>query len=592
MTREILIDKEEIHKAFVNGANLVLNAKNYLDKINVFPVKDADTGSNLASLMKSIINRSKIENTLKETLISVSEAALIGSKGNSGLIFSQFFYGLSINVNFEYLTFDKLIEQMENGFLTAYSSLENPVEGTIITLMRKWVNLLKIEQSKNNSVEEKLITSYNILKMELENTKEELEILKKYNVVDSGALGFIIFLDGFISSILYDNVIGNNINQFEKYDDISSHDENIEDLEHRYCTEVLINTSLSKDELIKSVGSLGSSIVVGITDKYIKLHIHTNNPDTLINILSEKSSIVETKVDDMKNQHELKYQRKNDICLITDSIADLPKSFIDINQIQVLPVEIELDNVTYLDKLTINNKYLFTVIKSNKMFPKTAAPSLLRIRSLFDYLKEYYKKFIVITVSSKMSGTNNIFNLVKKDFPELEIKVINSNLNSVAQGLLVKSAANLISDNLELDLIEKKLNILKSKIKILVHLKSLDNMVKGGRIKKSLGFIAKILRLKPIVSIDKNGEGVVLGKSLGEKKNLKNIIKMIKQDHDEHKILKYAIVHEGNLKNVLYLKNKLVDLLGFEEEYIEGISSVVALNSGDGSIAVGYIMED
>ncbi len=337
---------------------------------------------------------------------------------------------------------------------------------------------------------------------------------------------------------------------------------------------------------------LGSSLVVGSTDKSIKIHIHTNNPDTLINILSENSSIIETKVDDMKNQHELKYQRKKDICLITDSIADLPKAFIDLNQIQVLPVEIELGNVTYLDKLTINNKYLFNVIESNKMFPKTAAPSLLRIRNLFNYLKNYYNEFIVITVSSKMSGTNNIFNLVKKDFPELKIKVINSNLNSVAQGLLVKSAANLISDNLELDLIENQLNQLKSKIKILVHLKSLDNMVKGGRIKKSLGFIAKILRLKPIVSIDKNGEGVVLGKSFGEKKNLRNIIKMIKQDHDKHKILKYAIVHEGNLKKVEYLKKKLVNLLGFEEEYIEGISSVIALNSGDGSIAVGYIMED
>lgn len=67
---------------------------------------------------------------------------------------------------------------------------------------------------------------------------------------------------------------------------------------------------------------------------------------------------------------------------------------------------------------------------------------------------------------------------------------------------------------------------------------------------------------------------------------------MIKQDHDKHKILKYAIVHEGNLKKVAYLKKKLVNLLGFEEEYIEGISSVIALNSGDGSIAVGYIMED
>src|SRR5690606_32889129 len=137
--------------ALLNGAKAVIKEEKHLNEINVFPVRDADTGSNLRSLMDSIVTRSQIKPTLKETLESISNAALIGSKGNSGLIFSQFIYGLSKDINEEYIDKETLINQIKKGYEFAYDAIDIPVEGTMITLMRSWYNLLKHNEDENIS---------------------------------------------------------------------------------------------------------------------------------------------------------------------------------------------------------------------------------------------------------------------------------------------------------------------------------------------------------------------------------------------------------------------------------------------------------
>lgn len=114
------ISKERLYSAVINGAIAVINAKNHLNEINVFPVRDRDTGTNLASLMNSIIENAKIGDDISETLKSISNAALQGSKGNSGIIFSQFFYGLSKGNIKDNIEFDNIIEKAESGYKYAY----------------------------------------------------------------------------------------------------------------------------------------------------------------------------------------------------------------------------------------------------------------------------------------------------------------------------------------------------------------------------------------------------------------------------------------------------------------------------------------
>src|SRR5690606_36850596 len=111
----IQIYKHEFFNAVLNGAKAVINKEKILNDINVFPVKDADTGSNLRAMMDAIISKASVESTFKQTLDSIANAALMGSKGNSGLIFSQFIYGLGKDIDVEYIDYNTLKEQIKKG---------------------------------------------------------------------------------------------------------------------------------------------------------------------------------------------------------------------------------------------------------------------------------------------------------------------------------------------------------------------------------------------------------------------------------------------------------------------------------------------
>ncbi len=591
MTEEIKLGKERLYNAFMIGAKAVINEKNQLNEINVFPVKDGDTGSNLSSMMTSIIQKSKIGSNLKETLDSISNAALLGSRGNSGLIFSQFFYGFTKEFNEEYMDQNRLIMQMKQGFLSAYESIEVPVEGTIITLMRKWFEFLKREKDNHNTLYEHLITSNNLLQEQLFVTMSELEVLKTYNVVDAGAKGFSLFIDGFVKGIVDENLkLEITENDYETFE--LAHDHIDEVITNRFCTEILVESTMHKEDIISEIHNLGDSIVVGESTKYRRIHLHTNTPELVIEKLKKVGKVVETKVDDMKKQSDVVNHRKHDICVVTDSIADLPKSYIEDNQVQIFPVSILLDDVIYYDKLTIKNEQLFNMIKESKEYPKSAAPSLISIQNLFSYLRTYYKKIIVVTVSSKMSATYNVFKKVIDTYKDDRIALIDSKQNSVSEGLVVKAVVEMINQNMSFEEIVKKTEEIKDKTKILVHVDTLDNMVRSGRIKKSLGKLAKVLHLKPVVSIDETGEGVVLSKSIGLKNNLNKIIKMVKKAHEKYEIKNYAIVHVNNMKLAEYLKIKIIEITGFMPDYITDISTVIAMNSGMGSVAIGYTRKD
>lgn len=586
------LNKELIYNGFLTGAKAVISNEEHLNLINVFPIKDNDTGSNLASLMNEILTKSTLEHTLKDTLNSISNAALIGSKGNSGLIFSQFFYGLSIDVNDDELDLEKLVLSLENGYSYAYESIENPVEGTIITLMRKWVLTLKSFLPHKTDIKEPLMSSNKALKKALKQTKDELLVLKKNDVVDAGAKAFTIFVDGFVNSVTNNEEKIKQLKPIIKNDLDHKQFSNLDEITNRYCTEVLIKTNLDKFAINSLVKKFGNSLVIGKSSNYYKIHIHTNDPSGFVSEVKNFAAIYETKIEDMVNQYNLNNKKQAKIGIITDSIADLPREITENNNIQVLPISIKAGDMYYFDGLTVNNNTIIEIVNSSNELPKTASPNLVSVIEMLKNLKKYYEKLIILTVSSKMSSTYNVFNTAVKRLDSKDIIIIDTLQNSTAQGLLVLKASKLaLEDESFLNIIDKIKASIK-RTKILVHVDSLDNMVKGGRIKKGLNIFAKIVRLKPIVSINEAGEGIVYKLSIGSKHNLKRILKHLKKVHNKEGIKTYAISHVNNLALAEKLKTEIIKQIKIKPAYITDTSSVIALNAGNKAVAVAYIRKD
>ncbi len=583
------LSNEQIYRSFLLGAKYVINEKDQLNAINVFPVADGDTGSNLASLMKSILLKSSLEGSLEETLKSISRAALVGARGNSGIIFASYIFGFASGIQQDEIDIDTLIKQLDKAQASAYQAIETPVEGTMITLMRYFFNRLNELKGTIKDIQVLLKQAYKDLALALEQTKDQLAILKTSKVVDAGAKGYYHFLDGFIKAMDGEEI---NIDIKDTVDEIV-HVDHFELGQTRYCTEVLIEGKDLKQEKIKHLlHPFGDSVVVAGNDEIRRVHIHTNTPEKVFERLEPIGKIIDQKVDDMKRQFEVSNHRKHDIALVTDSIADLPISYIEENQIHVLNLSLLINDVTYFDKLTIENNRFYQLMNDLKEYPKSSQPNPKTIENLYSFLTSYYKQIIVITVSSKMSGTYQAFVNGKKNFKDAQITVIDSIQNSVAQGMLVKKASSYIIQGCDYETIIDKIEHDKMRLKILVSVKTLKYMIRSGRLKRTTGLVGNLINLKPIISIGDEGMGIIFDKAFSISSSDRKIFNHIKEVIRTKGIESYALVHINALDRLSYYEQELTKITGMKPDYVTDISTIVAMNAGVGSVAISYFKKE
>ncbi len=587
---EYLLTNELIYKSFIFGAQNVIQEKNSLNAINVFPVPDGDTGSNLASMMQSILERSKLGATSEETIQSIVDAAIIGARGNSGIIFAEYIYGFSLALKKDFIDEDTFITLSENASNYAYNAVAIPVEGTMITVMRSWAYALKMFKNVASTFIELMSKAYDFLLLELAKTTEMLAVLKENKVVDAGAKGFVHFIDGFIKALKGEELVI-QIEPLEQVEQL--HVDHLEESQNRYCTEALIRGNhLNLVQLKKDLTLLGDSLVIAGSDKTVRIHIHSNHPDEVFEYLDQKAKIVEQKVDDMKRQFDTANHRKYPIALVTDSIADLPDSFVDQYQVHMFPLNLLVNDTTYYDKLTIQNSRFYGLMDSAKVYPSSSQPNAKALENFFSFLTTYYKKIIVVTVSKNMSGTYQAFVDAAAKFKQTTITVINSKQNSGAEGLIVLKAAQMIDLGLEYDDIVENIKQLTNHSKILVSVKTLKYMVRAGRVSKVTGLIGKIMNLKPVISIDAEGNGIIFDKSLSLKSSNKKIQSHIENVMKQDGIESYAIVHANADDRALEYAKRYEKIIGKKPEYIMNISTIVAMNAGIGTVAIAYIKGD
>ena len=590
------MNSEKLYFAFLAGAREVIKQKNDLNKINVFPVADGDTGTNLAFTMHAIIEEARVQNSPKKTMGTIAEAALVGARGNSGIIFAQFINGLYMELeDKEEISIKGFSHSVTNAVSYAHKAISNPVEGTMITVMRDWANSLDKLKDIATDFTEVFSKSMIIAMQSLKDTPNKLKVLKDASVVDSGAKGFIHFLEGFGHFIQTGKSnesqveVEQNAIQFE-----STHTHGTQDLSCRYCTEALVKgDNLNLDEIRSTLDDLGNSLIVAGNEKKVRIHIHTNTPAELFQRLKGFGQIIQQKADDMQRQYEATHARKHRIALVTDSIADLPKDLMDRHQIHMIPLNLIVDESNYLDKLTISPSYLYELMDKSAQYPTSSQPTQKAVEEFLNFVSTNYDSIIVVTVSKQMSGT---FEMISKAAQKLqmsgkEIAVIDSKSNSAAQGLIVLKAAESIEAGKSFEVVVNETKKALQNTKIFVNVKTLKYMVRSGRINKLTGLAGKLLNLKPVVSIDENGQGIILGKSLSNSASKKKIQSLIKSIAETKNITEYSIVHADAEEQAGQYAKIFTSLIGKEPTYITSISSIVAMNAGIGCVAIALTTE-
>ncbi|WP_345702331.1 DAK2 domain-containing protein [Soehngenia longivitae] len=306
---------------FIDGWKLkaiLETSYNYLDKnkeivnaLNVFPVPDGDTGTNMSLTMRSAINNVEkvIENDASKVIQAASQGSLMGARGNSGVILSQLFRGFSIGVNDKKeIDAQTIALAMKKASETAYKAVMKPTEGTILTIARECGEYaMEICESVNdiNELIELVIVHGNKV---LEKTPDMLPVLKQANVVDAGGKGLLMLMEGALEFLLGDvTTIVEKSMSSPTVQNISLKRQRIDtdDIKFGYCTEFIIVTNHQDiDGFRDKLSFYGDSLLVVGADGIIKVHIHTNNPGEVLEKALQLGELRDIKIDNMRYQHE------------------------------------------------------------------------------------------------------------------------------------------------------------------------------------------------------------------------------------------------------------------------------------------------
>ncbi len=262
------IDGRNLYYTFIAGGNRVIASQAELNRINVFPVNDGDTGTNLASTIRSVIDSLHPDRSYKVTAGRIAEAALMNARGNSGIIFAQFLYGLSRETDVTAtVNLRQFAESVQRAVRYVYEAVANPVEGTMLTVIKEWAEYLNSSWHKFTDFNLFLLSSLDVLRKSLAETTSKLRVLATAKVVDAGAKGFVLFVEGIIDYIRTRNV--KELIQ-SKMETVSHFREEVtvaEIVNFRYCTEALIkNCSLGHEELSEILERFGDSAVIAGSD--------------------------------------------------------------------------------------------------------------------------------------------------------------------------------------------------------------------------------------------------------------------------------------------------------------------------------------
>ncbi|MBF0787932.1 MULTISPECIES: DAK2 domain-containing protein [unclassified Streptococcus] len=320
-----------LFQEMVQAASTRLNKQaEYVNSLNVFPVPDGDTGTNMGMTITNGAKEvsDKPASTVGEAAQILSKGLLMGARGNSGVITSQLFRGFSQSVkDKEELTGKDLAQAFQHGVEVAYKAVMKPVEGTILTVSRGAATAALKKAEQTNDAIEVMRATLEGAKRALKKTPEMLPVLKEVGVVDSGGQGLVYIYEGFLAALTGEYIASDDFEatpavmsgmiNAEHHKSVAGHVAT-EDITFGYCTEIMVALrqgptyvkEFDYEEFRSYLNDLGDSLLVVNDDEIVKVHVHTEDPGLVMQAGLQYGSLVKVKVDNMREQHEAQVEKE------------------------------------------------------------------------------------------------------------------------------------------------------------------------------------------------------------------------------------------------------------------------------------------
>jgi DegV family protein with EDD domain len=580
--------------AMISGIHRVIDNQELLNQINVFPVPDGDTGTNLSLSLGAALPvlQQSDEKHLGTLLASVADALLDGARGNSGAIVAQFFQGMSDSAGeLNRFTPHSFAKAVVMGCDYAHDAMSNPREGTILSVITVFAASVDDHNKRGadggfpalirNALEES--------QQALAKTQEQLEVLRKAGVVDAGAKGFVELLDGMNEYLSTGNIVAEpDLSLISIEAPLVTVGSSLES-GYRFCTECIVTgTDIDRRKLREALADLGDSLVLAGTKRKAKLHIHVDEPERVFDVARQYGHVSAEKADDMRRQQTSSHDANRRFAVITDSAADIPDEDMERLDIHMVPCRIQFGERGYLDKVSITASEFFEELRSNPHHPTTSQPAPGDFRRQYQFLASHFADVLSINLTGMASGTLEAArSAAERVNAHGRVHVVNSRNASLGQGLLVVAAAEYAKAGLSVQDAIAAVEKLIPDTRTYGLLKDLRFAVRGGRVPRWVKTIAELLRATAIIRTVPDGR-VASGTFLfGRKNRVRRFARYVARNTPAADALDVAIGHAVCRDDAVALENEMRRLFdNIHRTTITDIGAALGVHGGPGTLIV------
>jgi hypothetical protein len=587
------ITPEKLKEMMLLSCKRVEERKEEINKINVFPVPDQDTGNNLAKTLLGI--KEFIEGKDFKKINEISESALDGAltnaQGNAGVIYTGFLAGFLSDLVGDSIDVPKLAVALEKGSQRARQSIQSPKEGTILDVIDATAETFKKESGKEKDVIIVFRKSVENAREALLATREKMEIFRRANVVDAGGLGFLIILESYLEAIdpEFVEVLQKHEKPSEKVKRF------IQTISYRYEVVCLLkNPTIDERRIREKLKKLGNCLdIVQVKDK-IKIHIHTDYPEEVKSILINAGQAQSMRVEDMaKEVAGEESVRKVAIGIVTEDAVDLPKKVLERYQIETAPLVFDWTEGENLSSENICQKMREIDKRGSKDLPKVSSPIPKSYSNALEKQIDKFGKVLCITLSSNISGCYDSAKQAEKTITRGGRIIILDSLNaSAGQSLLALRAIELIQEQREINEVLAEIKKLIPKTFLYLSLEDPKWLESAKKITKGqANWIKRMKKLKfqPLMTIKKGKivrEGTVYVKDTAEAL-FKKISKETKNARKKGLRIRVVISHADNPEGAESLRKMLKEIKA-EVPFVVLASPAVCVNVGPGALIAAW----
>ncbi len=508
-----------LRRALIAGTRRVMATREELNRINVFPVADGDTGSNLAATLGSVLQGAlgRRSGHVGELLAGVGNDAIDGARGNSGAIMAQFLVGLAERARHApVLDAASLAAAVRRGADSARAALASPVEGTILSVIAAFADALdEAARQRPGDPRAGFAHALGQARLALARTPAQMALLQRAGVVDAGAKGFVDWLEGIAEFVEGGpravRTRGASAPAASVAEAARVHAHEVVDAAHRYCTECLVlGDRIDRAALQDALSAAGvQSLVVAGGASRVRVHGHVGTPQVLFDACARFGAVEAMKADDMVLQQR-SAGAADRVAVVTDSAADLPAPLAERYGIHVVPVRVSLDGRDYLDRLGLTASEFYRRMAASARLPQTSQPPTGDFRRVFEHVLAHQPGAVYVGLSRPLSGTLQAAESAARALTIPPACVDTANV-CAGQALLAWRAGELAAGGASAAAIVAELERLRPLTRTWAMARDISHAVRGGRIPRWAGPVVRWSRLIPVAAVDREGRLKVAG---------------------------------------------------------------------------------